>query len=139
MHPLFAQLPQLLRRRAARHEPIPGHILRTTLPPSREMSIRRPSAVGRPGSGMVLCMKQTPRAPLGCPGPVASTAIDLLLDELQALVPSGVTDDPPASAARPRESEGVHLCIDPQDHQRVRISGSMREVCAALDALIAVQ
>jgi hypothetical protein len=139
MHPLFAQLPQLLRRRAARHEPIPGHVLRTTLPPSREMSIRRPGAGGRAGSGMVLFMTQPPRAPLGCPCPVASAAIDIVLDELQALAPSAESDVQPASAARPSESEGVHLRIDPQDHQRVRISGSMREVCAALDALIAVQ
>lgn len=35
--------------------------------------------------------------------------------------------------------ERLHLQIDPQDPRRVRISGSMREVCAALDALIAVQ
>ncbi|MFO1275755.1 MAG: hypothetical protein U1F21_06985 [Sphaerotilus natans] len=33
----------------------------------------------------------------------------------------------------------IHLQIDPHDLRRVRISGSMREVCAALDALIAVQ
>jgi hypothetical protein len=116
MHPLFAQL---LQRRAARHEPIPGHILRTTLPPSREMSIRRPSAANRPGSGMVLLMSQPPR-PLQAPAPI--TAADAA---------------PPAVSSA--EPEGVHLRIDPQDHQRVRISGSMREVCAALDALIAVQ
>ena len=44
------------------------------------------------------------------------------------------------STGRSRETdERIHLQIDPQDPRRVRISGSMREVCAALDALIAVQ
>jgi hypothetical protein len=137
MHPLFAQL---LQRRAARHESIPGHAIRTTLPPSREMSIRRPGAGNRPGSGMVLFMNQSPRAPLGRLCSTASAAIDIVLDELQAIAPSDAVVTVNASAARsPAESDGVHLRIDPQDHQRVRISGSMREVCAALDALIAVQ
>jgi len=46
-----------------------------------------------------------------------------------------------ALAADPDDipDERLHLQIDPQDPRRVRISGSMREVCAALDALIAVQ
>jgi hypothetical protein len=94
---------------------------------------------------MVLFMSQPPRAPLGRPCPVAAAAIDIVLDDLQALAPSADAlhhpdvDAAPAVATRPAESEGVHLRIDPQDHQRVRISGSMREVCAALDALIAVQ
>lgn len=46
-----------------------------------------------------------------------------------------------ALAAGPDDipDERLHLQIDPQDPRRVRISGSMREVCAALDALIAVQ
>lgn len=46
-----------------------------------------------------------------------------------------------ALAAGPNDipDERLHLQIDPQDPRRVRISGSMREVCAALDALIAVQ
>ena len=35
--------------------------------------------------------------------------------------------------------ENVNSVINPQDQQRVRISGSMREVCAALEALVAVQ
>ena len=127
MHPLFAQL---LQRRAARHEPIPGHIVRTTLPPSREMSIRRPGATSRPGSGKVVYMSR----------PAVTSPIDIVLEELQALAPAPVTESPAGHPpARATESEGVHLRIDPQDHQRVRISGSMREVCAALDALIAVQ
>lgn len=127
MHPLFAQL---LQRRAARHESIPGHIVRTTLPPSREMSIRRPGAATRPGSGKVVYMSR----------PAVASPIDIVLEELQALAPTPVTDTGSARApARSSEPEGVHLRIDPQDHQRVRISGSMREVCAALDALIAVQ
>lgn len=137
MHPLFAQL---LQRRAARHESIPGHILRTTMPPSREMSIRRPGAGNRPGSGMVLFMNQPPRATLGRPGPAASAAIDIVLEDLQAIAPVDTVDTAQIRTARPpAESDGVHLRIDPKDHQRVRISGSMREVCAALDALIAVQ
>jgi hypothetical protein len=140
MHPLFAQLPQLLlRRRAARHEPVPVHILRTTLPPSREMGIRRATGVSRSSGGMALFMKPPPRPPLPSPCPLASAAIDIVLDELQALVPTEAFDAGPVPTARTVETEGVHLRIDPQDHQRVRISGSMREVCAALDALIAVQ
>lgn len=62
-------------------------------------------------------------------------SIDSVLTDLQAVA----LDAAPCAAQRPPEPEGVHLRIDPQDHQRVRISGSMREVCAALDALIAVQ
>jgi hypothetical protein len=62
-------------------------------------------------------------------------SIDAVLTDLQAVA----LEIEPTSAQRPPEPEGVHLRIDPQDHQRVRISGSMREVCAALDALIAVQ
>ena len=140
MHPLFAQLPQLLlRRRAARHEPVPVHILRTTLPPSREMGIRRATGVSRFGAGMALSMKPPPRPPLSAPCPQASDAIDIVLEELQALTPTGALDAGSVPTARPPEPPGVHLRIDPQDHQRVRISGSMREVCAALDALIAVQ
>jgi hypothetical protein len=134
MHPLFAQF---LQRRAARHESIPGHVLRTSLGPSREMSIRRPGAASRPGSGMVLFMSQPPR-PLQAPA--VPDALDIVLDELHALSPIATADTaPPAQTTRGAEPEGVHLRIDPQDHQRVRISGSMREVCAALDALIAVQ
>lgn len=140
MHPLFAQL---LQRRAARHDPLPGYVLRTTLPPSREMSIRRPGAAQRPGSGMVLFMSQPPRPTLVRPHAAAADApdaLDIVLDELQAVAP---TPEPPTGAPtsghRPCDNDGVHLRIDPQDHQRVRISGSMREVCAALDALIAVQ
>lgn len=127
MHPLFAQL---LQRRAARHESIPGHIVRTTLPPSREMSIRRPGAATRPLSGQVLFMNR----------PMATSPIDLVRKDLQALAPVHAIGAASASPpTRSPEPEGVHLRIDPQDHQRVRISGSMREVCAALDALIAVQ
>lgn len=140
MHPLFAQLPQLLlRRRAARHEPVPVHILRTTLPPSREMGIRRAAGISRSSAGMAPFMKPPPRPPLSTPCPSAPASIDIVLDELQALTPNEVFDVGPVTTTRPPESEGVHLRIDPQDHQRVRISGSMREVCAALDALIAVQ
>ncbi|MDZ7858603.1 hypothetical protein [Sphaerotilus sp.] len=144
MHPLFAQLPQLLlRRRAARHEPVPVHILRTTLPPSREMGIRRATGVSRSSGGMVLPMKPPPRPPLStpCPPPATTTAaaIDIVLDALQALTPIEACDAGPVPTTRAAETDGVHLRIDPQDHQRVRISGSMREVCAALDALIAVQ
>lgn len=136
MHPLFAQW---LQRCAARHESIPGHVLRTSLGPSREMSIRRPGAANRPGSGMVLFMSQPPR-PLQAPAVPVPDALDIMLDELHALSPIAAADTaPPAPATRGAEPEGVHLRIDPQDHQRVRISGSMREVCAALDALIAVQ
>jgi hypothetical protein len=62
-------------------------------------------------------------------------SIDAVLADLQAA--TLCTEH--VAAPRPPEPEGVHLRIDPQDHQRVRISGSMREVCAALDALIAVQ
>ncbi|MEY4907516.1 MAG: hypothetical protein RL260_1234 [Pseudomonadota bacterium] len=62
-------------------------------------------------------------------------SIDSVLADLHSVASSAE----PTAAPRPPESEGVHLRIDPQDHQRVRISGSMREVCAALDALIAVQ
>ena len=134
MHPLFAQL---LQRRAARHEPIPGHILRTTLPPSREMSIRRPSAAHRAS----MLMSQPPRPLQARPGTRPPDAIDLVLDELQSITPAAAQPTPLATVTPERmgEPEGVHLRIDPQDHQRVRISGSMREVCAALDALIAVQ
>ena len=143
MHPLFAQLPQLLlRRRAARHEPVPVHILRTTLPPSREMGIRRAAGVGRPCPSMALFMKPPPRPPLSSPCPRAASDIDIVLDGLQALTPPEAIEAMeagPAPVTRSPESDGVHLRIDPQDHQRVRISGSMREVCAALDALIAVQ
>lgn len=136
MHPLFAQL---LRRRAARHEPIPGYTLRTTLPPSREMAIRRPGATHRPGSGMVLFMNQPPRPVHGRSGMATPDALDAVLEDLHALAPPPQTETRLATAPRPGEPDGVHLRIDPQDHQRVRISGSMREVCAALDALIAVQ
>lgn len=136
MHPLLAQL---LQRRAARRESIPGHILRTTLPPSREMSIRRPGTGHRTDSGMALFMNQSPRSTFGRPCPAASAAIDTVLDELQAIAPSATVPASDARSRSPTESDGVHLCIDPEDHQRVRISGSMREVCAALDALIAVQ
>lgn len=140
MHPLFAQLPRLLLgRRAVRREPVPVHILRTTLPPSREMGIRRATGVSRFGAGMALSMKPPPRQSLSVPCPPASDAIDIVLEELQALTPTQTPDSGPVPSARPPESPGVHLRIDPQDHQRVRISGSMREVCAALDALIAVQ
>lgn len=140
MHPLFAQLPRLLLgRRATRREPVPVHILRTTLPPSREMGIRRAIGVSRFGAGMALSMKPAPCPPLCTPCPLASNAIDIVLEELQALTPSEALAAGPVPTARPPESPGVHLRIDPQDHQRVRISGSMREVCAALDALIAVQ
>jgi hypothetical protein len=125
MHPLFAQL---LQRRTAQHESIPGHIVRMTLPPSREMSIRRPGAATRPAGGMGMFMNR----------PTASSPIDILLEDLQTVAPTTLEAAPP-SPLRALESEGVHLRIDPQDHQRVRISGSMREVCAALDALIAVQ
>jgi hypothetical protein len=62
-------------------------------------------------------------------------SLDAVLTDLQA----AALDLGPTAPPRPPEPEGVHLRIDPQDHQRVRISGSMREVCAALDALIAVQ
>lgn len=140
MHPLFAQLPRLLLgRRTARHEPVPVHILRTTLPPSREMGIRRAAGVGRPCPSMALFMKPPPRPPLSSPCPRAASDIDIVLDGLQALTPPEAIEAGPAPVTRPPESDGVHLRIDPQDHQRVRISGSMREVCAALDALIAVQ
>ena len=143
MHPLFAQLPRLLLgRRTARHEPVPVHTLRTTLPPSREMGIRRAAGVGRPCPSMALFMKPPPRPPLSSPCPRAASDIDIVLDGLQALTPPEAIEAMeagPAPVTRPPESDGVHLRIDPQDHQRVRISGSMREVCAALDALIAVQ
>jgi hypothetical protein len=134
MLPLFAQL---LARRAARHEPMPGLLLRTTLPPSREMAIRRPGGTHRAGSGMVLFMSQPPRPLQARSDTRPPDAIDLVLDELQAIAPADTA--PAAAPTRTGEPEGVHLRIDPQDHQRVRISGSMREVCAALDALIAVQ
>jgi hypothetical protein len=124
MHPLFAQL---LQRRTTQHESIPGHIVRMTLPPSREMSIRRPGAATRPANGKVMFMNR----------PASPSPIDILLEDLQAIAPA--LEAAPPSPLRPIEAEGVHLRIDPQDHQRVRISGSMREVCAALDALIAVQ
>lgn len=149
MFPLFAQLPQLpplrqlpqwsrlLQRNTPQRDAIPAHILRTTLPPSREMGIRRPGVVGRTANGMGLGMTPPLRPPRSVPDP---SAIDIVLDELQAAIALPVQIDTTAvPTPREREPEGVHLCIDPQDHQRVRISGSMREVCAALDALIAVQ
>jgi hypothetical protein len=146
MLPLFAQLPPLptlpqlpqwsrfLLRRAPQRDAIPAHILRTTLPPSREMGIRRQGFAGR---STVLGMTPPPRPPES----VSSVSqIDIVLDDLQqAIALSGPVAASPAPIVRDREPEGVHLRIDPQDHQRVRISGSMREVCAALDALIAVQ
>ena len=66
-------------------------------------------------------------------------SIDTVLADLQAIAPAPHAPDPTPRPADPVECERVHLHIDPHDHQRVRISGSMREVCAALDALIAVQ
>ncbi|WP_293995509.1 hypothetical protein [Sphaerotilus sp.] len=65
-------------------------------------------------------------------------SIDTVLADLQAIAPTPEPDNAPRTT-NPVECERVHLHIDPHDHQRVRISGSMREVCAALDALIAVQ
>ncbi|MEX8495266.1 hypothetical protein [Sphaerotilus sp.] len=84
-------------------------------------------------------MSPPPQPTLGRSGPVAPAAIDIVLEDLQALAPSADMKAALAMAPRSSEQDGVHLRIDPQDHQRVRISGSMREVCAALDALIAVQ
>ena len=123
MHPLFAQL--LGRRPVAPSSPLPAHRARMTLPPSREAILRSPirpdeaPAQARP-SGQVIA----------------------LVDPARPLRHDGRAATGPCAQAAPAGMdlrEAFRVCVDPRDHKRVRISGSMREVCAALDALVAVQ
>jgi hypothetical protein len=130
MHPLLAHL--LRRQHSAPRNPLPGHVVRLSLPPSREAVLRGISDISqRLDSGIVIAMSRRSPPPA-------------IPDWLAR--PATVADHAPSRAARPvspaeisHGPDGVRLRIDPQDRQRVRISGSMREVCAALEALVAVQ
>lgn len=145
MHPLFAQL---LRRRPAipflAVNPAPGPASRSavlpfSLPASREPGARHTghTAAGITGtqstSGIVVSMSRPPRRADTAWAEPAVTSVDIMLDDLPD------ADRPLSPGLGCSSQDGVRLRIDPKDHRRVRISGNMREVCAALDALIAVQ
>ncbi|MFM2348472.1 MAG: hypothetical protein RL654_3225 [Pseudomonadota bacterium] len=66
--------------------------------------------------------------------PALERAVDATMCDRRRLPPQAIRHHPIDTT-----DERIHLQIDPQDPRRVRISGSMREVCAALDALVAVQ
>lgn len=122
MHPLFAQL---LRRRPAA--------------PFLAANPVAATADTQPSSGIVVSMSRPPRRADSAWPESAITTVDIMLDDLPSdpLRPLHCcgTQAGPAACSQ----DGVRLRIDPKDHRRVRISGNMREVCAALDALIAVQ
>lgn len=131
MHPLFAHL--LRRQHSAPRTPLPGHVIRLSLPPSREAVLRGASGTGqRPDNGIVIAMSRRSPPP-AIPDWLARPATASIAPEPTTAAHTT------APAATSHSADGVRLRIDPQDQQRVRISGSMREVCAALEALVAVQ
>lgn len=136
MHSLFAHL--LRRQHSAPRTPLPGHVIRLSLPPSREAVLRGSGDDTSPRTGLVIAMSRRSAPPvvpdwLASP---ASTVRDIRTTPDRPVAAASDLSLAPSSTHGP---DGVRLRIDPQDRQRVRISGSMREVCAALEALVAVQ
>lgn len=135
MHSLLAHL--LRRQHSAPRTPLPGHVIRLSLPPSREAVLRGSGDDTSARTGIVIAMSRRsapPAVPDWLAGP-APAAHDLRAAPERTAAASGLPSAPSATHG----PDGVRLRIDPQDRQRVRISGSMREVCAALEALVAVQ